>query len=149
MCKACIGREEARQVKPRQPVRSAPALSAWPDTEGRRAPTHAHGPAFHHPKLYFAGRNLMSHDVTFQHSLWQLIKEIRFGLLTHRHPDGKLRSHPLTTQNRSLDPGDPLYFFVSKKTELGQRLPADGNVCVNYADPRCVRLHFRPGEHQR
>jgi general stress protein 26 len=78
----------------------------------------------------------MSQDLTFQHSIWKLIKEIRYGLLTHRHPDGKLRSHPLTTQNRSLDPGDPLYFFVSKKTELGQRLPADGNVCVNYADPQ-------------
>ena len=78
----------------------------------------------------------MRHDATFQHSLWKLIKDIRYGLLTHRHPDGKLHSHPLTTQNRSLGPGDPLYFFVSRRTELGQRLLADSNVCVNYADPQ-------------
>jgi len=71
---------------------------------------------------------------SFQHNLWKLIKDIRFAMLTHRHPDGKLHSHPLTTQNRSLEPGEPLCFFVSKKTELGQRLMADGNVCVTYAD---------------
>jgi general stress protein 26 len=77
----------------------------------------------------------MSHDESFQHSLWELIKDIRFAMLTHRHADGTLHAHPLTTQNRSLHPGEPLYFFVSKKTELGQRLRADGKVCVAYADP--------------
>jgi general stress protein 26 len=76
----------------------------------------------------------MSHDKSFQHSLWKLIKDIRFAMMTHRHPDGMLHAHPLTTQNRSLDPGDPLYFFVSKKSELGRRLQADSNVCVTYAD---------------
>jgi general stress protein 26 len=45
-----------------------------------------------------------------------------------------LHAHPLTTQNRSLKPGEPLYYFVSRKTELGQRLEADSNVCVCYAD---------------
>lgn len=77
----------------------------------------------------------MKHDEPFQHSLWKLIKGNRFAMLTHRHPDGRLHSHPLTTQNRSLEPGDPLYFFVARETELGQRLLADGNVCVSYADP--------------
>lgn len=73
---------------------------------------------------------------SFQQDLWTLIKDIRFGMMTHRHPEaGLLHAHPLTTQNRDLNPGDPLYFFVSAKTELGQRLRADGNVCVNYADP--------------
>lgn len=76
----------------------------------------------------------MSHDETFQHSLWKLIKPIRYAMLTHRHPDGSLHSHPLATQNHSLKPGEPLYFFVSKKTELGQRLRSDGNVCVSYGD---------------
>lgn len=77
----------------------------------------------------------MKHDEPFQHSLWKLIKGNRFAMLTHRHPNGRLHSHPLTTQNRSLEPGDPLYFFVARETELGQRLLADGNVCVSYADP--------------
>jgi general stress protein 26 len=76
----------------------------------------------------------MSHDPSFQHSLWKLIKDIRFAMLTHRHPDGKLHAHPLTMQNRSLEPGDPLYFFVSRKTELGRRILADSSVCVTYAD---------------
>ena len=34
--------------------------------------------------------------------LWDLIKGTRFGMLTHRHEDG-LHSHPLTTQNKTLD----------------------------------------------
>ena len=76
----------------------------------------------------------MSQDTSFQHDLWKLIKDIKFAMLTHRHTDGTLHAHPLTTQNRSLEPGDPLYFFVSKKTEVGSRLRADGNVCVSYCD---------------
>ena len=76
----------------------------------------------------------MKQDESFQHSLWKLIKDMRFAMLTHRHTNGQLHSHPLTTQNRSLDPGEPLYFFVSKQTEMGQRLHADGNVCISYAD---------------
>ena len=66
--------------------------------------------------------------------LWEMIKDIRFGMLTHRHAGGMLHSHPLTTQNKSLDEGDLLYFFVSKTSELGQRLQVDGNVNVSYAD---------------
>lgn len=76
----------------------------------------------------------MNHDKSFHHDLWELIKDIRFAMLTHRHADGSLHAHPLTTQNRSLKPGEPLYFFVSKQTEVGHRLGADGNVCLSYAD---------------
>ncbi|MCZ8257651.1 MAG: general stress protein, partial [Polaromonas sp.] len=32
-------------------------------------------------------------------TLWDLIKDIKFGMLTHRHGDGSLQGHPLTTQN--------------------------------------------------
>lgn len=67
--------------------------------------------------------------------LWELIKHTRFGMLTHRHGEGGLHAHPLTTQNKSLEPDMMLYFFVSKKTELGQRLQADGDVNVSYSDP--------------
>lgn len=66
--------------------------------------------------------------------LWELIKDIRFGMLTHRHADGSLHSHPLTTQGKSLDDW-VLHFFVSRATELGQRLQSDGNVNVSYSDP--------------
>jgi len=68
-------------------------------------------------------------------TLWELIKDIRFGMLTHRHANGMLHAHPLTTQNKSLDAGAQLYFFISHKSELAQRLQQDGNVNVAYADP--------------
>src|SRR4051812_19084466 len=67
--------------------------------------------------------------------LWELVKHMRFGMLTHRHANGSLHAHPLTTQNKSLEPDMLLYFFVSKQTELGQRITADGNVQVSYGDP--------------
>jgi len=77
----------------------------------------------------------MSKDKNPHDRLWEMIKDIRFGMLTHRHPEGGLHSHPLTTQNKALGPQNILYFFVSRHTELGQRLQADGNVNVSYADP--------------
>ncbi|NML48582.1 pyridoxamine 5'-phosphate oxidase family protein [Ramlibacter sp. G-1-2-2] len=72
-----------------------------------------------------------SHEV-----LWDLVKDTRFCMLSHRHADGTLHSHPLTTQNKALDEGATLYFLVSKSTELGQRLQLDGNVNLSYANPK-------------
>lgn len=77
----------------------------------------------------------MSKDKTPHQRLWEMIKDIRFAMLTHRHGDGALHSHPLTTLNRGLGELPVLYFFVSRRTELGQRLRNDGNVNVSYADP--------------
>ena len=67
--------------------------------------------------------------------LWDLIKEQRFAMLSHRHTDGTLHSHPLTTQNKDLGEDGILYFFVAKNTEVGQRLQQDGNVNLAYANP--------------
>ena len=72
---------------------------------------------------------------TDQQNLWDLIKDIKFGMLTHKHANGELHSHPLTTQNKSADEGANLYFFISRKSELGQRIQQDGNVNISYADP--------------
>ena len=69
-------------------------------------------------------------------TLWELIKDIRFGMLTHRHASGMLHAHPLTTQNKSLDEGATLYFFISKKSELARALQSDGTVNVSYAEPK-------------
>ena len=77
----------------------------------------------------------MTKAKTPQETLWEMIKDIRFGMLTHRHPGGMLHAHPLTTLNKSIDEGGTLYFFVSRKTELGQRLQQDGIVNVSYAKP--------------
>lgn len=67
--------------------------------------------------------------------LWDLIKDTRFCMLAHRHADGSLHSHPLTTMNDRLDEAGSLYFFVSRKTEVGQRLRQDGSVNLAYANP--------------
>ena len=66
--------------------------------------------------------------------LWDLIQDTRFCMLVHRHDDGSLHSHPMTTQNKELGDDDCLYFFMSRRTEVGQRLRQDGNVNLAYAD---------------
>lgn len=77
----------------------------------------------------------MTTNTSDQQTLWDLIKDIKFGMLTHRHSDGMLHSHPLTTMNQSADEGSRLYFFVSRNSEIAHRLQQDGNVNVSYADP--------------
>ena len=67
--------------------------------------------------------------------LWDLIEPTRFCMLSHRHSDGTLHSHPLTTQNKTLDEDGCLWFFVSRSSEVGQRLREDGNVNLSYANP--------------
>ncbi len=77
----------------------------------------------------------MTNSTSAHQTLWDLIKNIKFGMLTHSHANGELHSHPLTTQNKSFDEGAKLYFFISRKSELAQRILQDGNVNVSYADP--------------
>lgn len=75
------------------------------------------------------------HGGTQDHAkLWELIKDTRFGMLTHRHDDGLLNSHPLTTQNKSIDEGATLYFFVPKDGEIAQHVAQDDIVNVAYAN---------------
>ena len=74
-------------------------------------------------------------EQTTQQTLWTLIRDIKFGMLTHRHANGELHSHPLTTQNDSDNENATLYFFVSRKSELAQRVLHDGSVNVSYAHP--------------
>ncbi|MDM0018557.1 pyridoxamine 5'-phosphate oxidase family protein [Variovorax saccharolyticus] len=69
-----------------------------------------------------------------QAKLWELIKHTRFGMLTHRHGDGQLHSHPLTTQNKKLDEGATLYFFIPKDGEIARHVASDPSVNVAYAD---------------
>ena len=66
--------------------------------------------------------------------LWELIKDTRFGMLTHRHSDGLLNSHPLTTQNKSVDEAATLYFFVPKDGEIVRHVAEDNVVNVAYAN---------------
>lgn len=77
----------------------------------------------------------MSQTESNHATLWKLIKDIRFGMFTHRADSGELHAHPLTTQNKDIDEQSQLYFFIPKNGELYQRLQRDSQVNVNYADP--------------
>ena len=72
---------------------------------------------------------------TNEQTLWTLVKDIKFGMLTHRHTDGQLHSAPLTTQNKADDEGTALYFFISRKSEMAGCIAADGKVNVAYSHP--------------
>ena len=72
---------------------------------------------------------------TDEHTLWTLIKDIKFGMFTHRHADGHLHSTPLTTQNKADDEGTALYFFISRQSEIATCIARDSNVNVAYAHP--------------
>ena len=45
--------------------------------------------------------------------LWDLIKDIKFAMFTTRHGNGHLHARPMTTQNRSLEADDSLWFFMA------------------------------------
>jgi len=66
--------------------------------------------------------------------LWDLIKDTRYGMLTHRHGDGQLHSHPLTTQNKKVDEGATLYFFIPKDGEIARHVASDPSVNIAYAN---------------
>jgi general stress protein 26 len=76
-------------------------------------------------------------DNDFQHraKLWELIKDMRFAMLTTRHGNGHLHSRPMTTQNRGIDEDDALWFFMARRAEPAVDLEADAQVNVAYADP--------------
>jgi len=69
-----------------------------------------------------------------QAKLWELIKDTRYGMLTHRHGDGQLHSHPLTTQNMKFDEDATLYFFIPKDGEIARHVATDPSVNLAYAD---------------
>ena len=76
----------------------------------------------------------MSNNTSDLQTLWDLIKDIKFGMLTHRHGDGSLQSNPLTTQNKAMDENSVLYFFISQKSDMAACLHTDSSVNVSYAD---------------
>lgn len=77
----------------------------------------------------------MSKNTTDERAhLWDLIKATRFAMLTHRHGDGQLHSHPLTTQNKKVDEGATLYFFIPKDGEIARHVTSDPSVNLAYSD---------------
>lgn len=67
--------------------------------------------------------------------LWELIKDMRFGMFTTRHANGHLHSRPMTTQNASTDENSSLWFFMPRSGDAVADLARDPVVNVVYADP--------------
>lgn len=88
----------------------------------------------------------MSAETSDAQKLWSLIKDIRFGMFTHRHANGMLHSQPLTTQNKSLDEESTLYFFISRQSEIARQIQQDVHVNVAYASPGDDRYVSVSGE---
>lgn len=80
--------------------------------------------------------NTFADSTQARQRLWEMIKDIRFGMLTTRHSDGHLNSRPVTTQNSRLDEDSSLWFFLSRDGEPLAELTADPVVNVAYADPQ-------------
>lgn len=78
---------------------------------------------------------MTSSSTTPEQSLWKLIRDIRFGMLTTQAESGDLRSHPLTTQNRKEDEGSIIWFFVSARSETVRDVLARHKVNLAYASP--------------
>jgi general stress protein 26 len=66
--------------------------------------------------------------------LWDMIKDIKFGMFTTRDIDRHLRARPMTTQNSRLDADASLWFLMSRGGEAVLDLRSDPNVSVVYAD---------------
>ncbi len=67
--------------------------------------------------------------------LWDMIKDIRFGMLTMRGADGRLYSRPMTTQNGEADRGGVIWFFMSRSGQPLADLTTSPDVNVAYAEP--------------
>ena len=66
--------------------------------------------------------------------LWDMIKDIKFGMFTARHGNGHLHSRPMTTQNGSNERGGVLWFFMSRKSDPVADIASAPDVNVAYAD---------------
>ena len=68
--------------------------------------------------------------------LWTMIKDIKFGMFTTRHPEnGHLHSRPMTTQNKELGADDSLWYFMSRSSHPVEDLATEPTVNVAFADP--------------
>jgi general stress protein 26 len=66
-------------------------------------------------------------------TLWEIIKDCRFAMLTTHEEDGSLRSRPMTTVQREF--GGTLWFFAPSNSDAVQDIEQDERVCVAYANP--------------
>lgn len=77
----------------------------------------------------------MTVDTVDTTKLWDLIKDIKFAMFTAHASDGHMHSRPMTTQNKSDDRANVLWFFMSRSSEPVLDIARDASVNVAYADP--------------
>ncbi len=75
------------------------------------------------------------HDSSSRAQLWDLIKDIKFGMFTTAHSSGHMHARPMTTQNRRVDEDNALWFFMPRDSETVADLKANASVNVSYAHP--------------
>ena len=66
--------------------------------------------------------------------LWQRLRALRQCTLTTRTPYGELHSRSQRLQNRSLDDGEPLWFFIERGSDLVLDVHADPQVELAFVD---------------
>ncbi len=66
--------------------------------------------------------------------LWELIRDIKYGMFTAHHGNGHLHSRPMTTLNRD-EQGGVLWFFASRQGEPALDIESVPEVNVSYSDP--------------
>jgi len=64
--------------------------------------------------------------------IWNLIKDIKTGMLTTRHGDD-LRSRPMVLVQDEYD--GTLWFYTDLESEKVFELESDNDVCLSFADP--------------
>lgn len=67
--------------------------------------------------------------------LWELIKDIKYGMFTAHHGNGHLHSRPMTTLNRDDDRGYVLWFLMARDSEPALDIEGAPEVNVSYSDP--------------
>ena len=63
----------------------------------------------------------------------ELIKDIKFAMMTTVVAEGTLHSHPMGTQGREFD--GTLYFLTGKNSHKLEELRQDSHVNIAYANP--------------
>lgn len=67
--------------------------------------------------------------------LWELIKDIKYGMFTAQHGNGHLHSRPMTTLDRD-EQGGVLWFFMSRSSEPVLDIENVTEVNLSYSDPK-------------
>jgi general stress protein 26 len=66
--------------------------------------------------------------------IWNLIKDIKFGMLVTNEEDGSsLRSRPMTLVQNQYD--GTLYFYTNKHDGKAYEIKKDRDICITFSDP--------------